>query len=393
MDCTYDLIIIGAGPAGLAAGIYGGRARLKTLLLEKGPIGGRAYTTREIVNYPGIDHTSGPDLTRAMANHAELFGAEIKKEAVKSVDFHGEWKTVKTRRNEYRAKAVIVATGTSARILGIPGERELTGRGVAYCATCDAEFFQDRHVVVVGSGDQAIEESIYIAKFASRVTIIVLHGEGILDCNKQSSEKALRHPKIEFIWNSTLTGINGDDEVRSVTIKNSRLGSTYDFPCDGAFFFVGMIPATGFLKGQIPLDSHGWINTNDHMETEVDGVFAIGDVRDKYLRQISTAISDGATAATAAERYIEEINDFQSDIQACATPVILGFWNPVYPGSLDKIIRMKAEYSAGKDDYRIIDVDTSRKKYLASRYSIRLSDKHNAAAIVLNNGTLSKILF
>ena len=191
MDAMYDLIIIGAGPAGLAAGIYGGRAHLNTLILEKSTVGGRAYTTREIVNYPGIPSTSGPDLTEKMAEHAESFGVEIKREPVKSMDVSGDVKLVKTRRHEYGAKAVVIATGTSARILGIPGERELTGQGVAYCATCDAEFFQDQHVVVVGSGDQAIEEGMFITKFASRVTVIVLHEEGVLDCNKQAAEKAL----------------------------------------------------------------------------------------------------------------------------------------------------------------------------------------------------------
>ena len=167
MDAMYDLIIIGAGPAGLAAGIYGGRAHLNTLILEKSTVGGRAYTTREIVNYPGIPSASGPDLTEKMADHARSFGVEIKREPVKSMDVAGDVKLVKTRRHEYGAKAVIIATGTSARILGIPGERELTGQGVAYCATCDAEFFQDQHVVVVGSGDQAIEEGMFITKFAN----------------------------------------------------------------------------------------------------------------------------------------------------------------------------------------------------------------------------------
>ena len=187
----YDLIIIGGGPAGLSAGIYGGRAKLKTLIIEKGSLGGRAFTTREIVNYPGYKASSGPDLTNDMAEHAKSFGVEVKKEEVKSVDFSGDIKIVKTKKHEYQAKAIIIATGTEARVLGIPGERELTGMGVAYCATCDAEFFQDQEVVVVGSGDQAIEEGMYIAKFASKITVVVLHDEGVLDCNKQAAEKPL----------------------------------------------------------------------------------------------------------------------------------------------------------------------------------------------------------
>ena len=187
----YDLIIIGGGPAGLSAGIYGGRAKMKTLILEKGSLGGRAFTTREIVNYPGYKETTGPDLMNDMAEHAQNFGVEVKKEEVKSVDFTGDIKIVKTRKNEYQAKAVIVATGTEARVLGIPGERELQGMGVAYCATCDAEFTEGQDVVVVGSGDQAIEEGMFIAKFAKSVTVIVLHEEGHLDCNKQAAERVL----------------------------------------------------------------------------------------------------------------------------------------------------------------------------------------------------------
>lgn len=386
MESNYDLIIIGAGPAGLAAGIYGGRAKLKTLILEKGAIGGRAYTTRDIVNYPGISHTSGPELTTAMAKHAEQFGAEIIKEAVKSVDFTHDLKTVKTRRHEYTAKAVIIASGTAARVLGIPGEAELTGQGVAYCATCDAEFFKDQHVVVIGSGDQAIEESIFIAKFAGNVTIIVLHDEGVLDCNKQAAEKAFGHPKFNFIWNSTVTEIYGGEHVTGVQIKDSKQGTVYDYPCDGVFFFVGMIPQTDFLKGSIPLNKQGWVDTNDRMETGVSGVFAVGDVRDKYLRQVSTAISDGATAATAAERYIEELNDFEHDIVPSKQPVILGFWSPEYAGSLDAIVDIKNNVTSAAEQF--IDIDVSRKKFLASHFGITLSDSHIAAAIRVHKGIM-----
>lgn len=384
LESNYDLIIIGAGPAGLAAGIYGGRAKLKTLILEKGAIGGRAYTTRDIVNYPGVQHISGPDLTRDMGEHAQRFGTEIIKEAVKSVDFSREVKTVKTRRHEYTAKAVIISTGTSARVLGIPGERELTGQGVAYCATCDAEFFDDQHVVVVGSGDQAIEESMFITKYASKVTIVVLHDDGVLDCNRQSAEKALSHPKIGFIWNSTLMKINGDDHVNGVQIKNSKLGTVYDYPCDGVFFFVGMIPATDFLKDQVPLSKQGWVVTNDRMETEVSGVFAVGDVRDKYLRQVATAVSDGATAAVAAERYIEELNDFEYSIVTSEIPVILAFWSPAFAGSLEAIMKVKDTLTSASDIF--IDIDVSRKKFIASHFGITLSDNHTAAVIRVLKG-------
>lgn len=387
MDAKYDLIIIGAGPAGLAAGIYGGRALLKTLILEKGAIGGRAYTTREIANYPGVGRTSGPELTKAMAEHAMRFGAEIVKEEVKSVDFSKDVKVVRTRRREYAAKAVIIATGTSARILGIPGERELTGQGVAYCATCDAEFFKGKHVVVVGSGDQAVEESMFIAKFAGKVSIVVLHDEGVLDCNRQAAEKAFNNEKIAFIWNSTLLKIHGVDSVTGVQIKNSKRGTVYDYPCDGVFIFVGMIPATDFLKSALPLNKQGWIETNDRMETGINGVFAVGDVREKYLRQISTAVSDGATAATAAGRYIEELGDYQMNIVKSESPVVLGFWSPEYAGSLDAVMKIKDALAPSAKKF--IDIDVSRKSFLASHFNITLSDSQTSSVIEVHKGVVT----
>lgn len=385
MDAMYDLIIIGAGPAGLAAGIYGGRAHLNTLILEKSTVGGRAYTTREIVNYPGIPSTSGPDLTEKMAEHAKSFGVEIKREPVKSMDVTGDVKLVKTRRHEYGAKAVIIATGTSARILGIPGERELTGQGVAYCATCDAEFFQDQHVVVVGSGDQAIEEGMFITKFANRVTVIVLHDEGILDCNKQAAEKALSHPKMDFIWNSVLTEVCGEEQVTGVKIKNMKTDEITDFPCDGVFFFVGMIPETKWLPEELYKDGRGWLHVNEQMETNVSGVYAVGDVRDKYLRQVSTAISDGAVAATAAERYIEDMDYFREKVIESETPVVLGFWSPEYAGSIDAIGTISSPYP-------VMEIDVTRKKAWADRYHIELSQETPAAALVVEKGKVKETL-
>ncbi len=385
MDAMYDLIIIGAGPAGLAAGIYGGRAHLNTLILEKSTVGGRAYTTREIVNYPGIPSTSGPDLTEKMAEHAESFGVEIKREPVKSMDVSGDVKLVKTRRHEYSAKAVVIATGTSARILGIPGERELTGQGVAYCATCDAEFFQDQHVVVVGSGDQAIEEGMFITKFASRVTVIVLHEEGVLDCNKQAAEKALSHPKMDFVWNSVLAQVCGEDQVTGVKIKNMKTEEITDFACDGVFFFVGMIPETKWLPDELYKDSRGWLHVNQQMETNIPGVYAIGDVRDKYLRQVSTAISDGAVAATAAERYIEDMDYFRERVVESKTPVVLGFWSPEYPGSIDAIGKVLSPYP-------VMEIDVTRKKAWADRYQVVLSQETPAVALVVEKGELKENL-
>lgn len=386
----YDLIIVGGGPAGLSAGIYGGRAKLKTLLLEKGTVGGRAHTTREIVNYPGTISASGPDLSRQMEGHAQKFGVEIRKQAVKEVDFSGHVKVVKTRKGEYHAPAVILAPGTTARILGIPGEKEYAGMGVAYCATCDAEFFQDQDVFVVGSGDQGIEEGMYIAKFARSVTVVVLHDEGILDCNKQSAEKALAHPKMHFIWNSTVSEILGDgNQVTGVRIKNEKTGQLSHHSCQGVFFFVGIVPATEFLKGQLDMDARGWIHTNDRMETSVDGVFAVGDVRDKYLRQVATAVSDGAIAATAAERYIEEQRDFQKNVLESTTPVTLAFWSPEINGSLERMADFRTENEQRTSPDKFLEFDISRKKNLARQYAVTLDTDHPTVVVRLQNGTVT----
>ncbi len=386
MSEIYDLVIIGGGPAGLAAGIYGGRAKMNVLIIEKGTVGGRAYTTREIVNYPGYNDSTGPVLTGNMKEHAEAFGVKFTREEVKSVDFTGDIKVIKTKKNEYQAKAVVLATGTESRKLGIPGEKELTGQGVAYCATCDAEFFQDQEVVVVGSGDQAIEEGMYIAKFASKITVIVLHDEGILDCNKQAAEKAFAHPKMNFVWNSVVNEIKGEDEVTSVVLKNMKTGELTDFPCNGIFFFVGMVPGTKFLGDAVQLDKRGYVLTNESMETSVPGVFAAGDIRDKYLRQVATAVGDGATAATVAERYIEEMEDFRKNVVESEKPVLMGFWSQDYNGSLDKMGAVDLANKNAGEKYKFIEVDYNRKRSMAKKFGVVIDTDKNAVVLELSRG-------
>lgn len=383
----YDLIILGGGPAGLAAGIYGGRAKLNTLIIEKSSVGGRAFTTREIVNYPGFPETTGPDLTNIMREHAEKFGVTIARENIKSVDFSDDVKVLTTRKNKYMAPAVIVATGTEARVLGIPGEKEFTGDGVAYCATCDAEFFQDQHVVVVGSGDQAIEEGMFIAKFASKITVIVLHDEGVLDCNKQAAERAFKHPKMNFVWNSVLDAIYGNDGVEGVKVKNVKTGEISDLACSGVFFFVGLVPQTAFLEGTgIETSSRGYIPTTNLMETNLEGIYAVGDVRDKYLRQIATAVGDGATAATAAERFIEEQKDFQENIMHSDKPVLLSFWTPDYDDSLEMVNAVDKAVAEAGGHYKTMEADYTRKKTLAAKFGIELNDDQHAAVVVIKEG-------
>ena len=304
---VYDILIVGGGPGGLAAGIYGSRGRLKTAVVEKGSPGGQAATTMEMENYPGFyDKTSGPDIMRQFLAHAEHFGTEVIKGLVQEVDLGGEVKTVTTNKGEtYSARCVILAPGAEPRSLNIKGEGKLRGKGVSYCATCDADFFEELDVVVVGNGDAAIEEAVYLTKFAESVTIIVVHDEGILDCNKMSAERAYKNPKIRWIWGSLLEEILGEELVEGVVVKNRKTGETTTIDVNGVFFFVGTVPKTEFLKGKVELDSHGYIIANDKMETNIPGVYAVGDARAKYLRQVVTAAADGAIAAVAAEKFLE----------------------------------------------------------------------------------------
>lgn len=306
----YDVIIIGAGPSGLAAAIYAGRAKLNTLVLEKAKAGGRAETTREIVNYPGVPNTTGPILSNTMFEQAKSFNVEFKTETVKSLNLKEPIKIVKTRKNEYLAKTVILAMGTSPRILNIPGEKELAGRGVAYCATCDGEFFKDQEIAVVGSGDQAIEESLYLTRFVKKINIIVIHKNGVLDCNKVAANKAFNNPKLNFIFNSTVKSINGTDEVESIDVENIETNKVSNLKVKGIFMFVGMSPNSELVKDTIT-NQKGWIVTNKRMETNCNGVYAVGDIRIKDLRQVVTSVSDGAIAATMASRYIDELYDLK----------------------------------------------------------------------------------
>jgi thioredoxin reductase (NADPH) len=386
----HDLIIIGGGPGGLAAGIYGARAKLKTAILEKVTPGGLVFTTREIVNYPGFKETSGPDLSKIMAQHAKDFGAEIIKEEVVEVELDGDIKSIRTKKgNRYDAGAVILAVGSQPRMLNVPGERKLRGSGVSYCATCDADFYEGQHVIVVGNGDAALEEAIYLTKFASFVTVIVIHDEGIVDCNRVSAERALHHPKIEFIWNSVLAEIKGSDEVESVTIKNLKTGELKYLGAQGVFIYVGTVPETEFLKGKVDLDEKGYIITDEMMETSVRGVFAAGDGRVKYLRQVVTAVADGATAAVAAERFLDEERDIKESVLNCDAPILLlAFWDPAVEESINYIAMLEALAVEIGNKCRLVKVDLSRKKMAAQKFGVSKAP----ASILLVNGKVVKNL-
>ncbi len=299
----YDVLIIGGGPAGLSAALYAGRAEMKTLLIEQGLPGGQAATTDAIANYPGFTEIDGPELMRRMEEHARVFGVEIITAEVSSLVLSGRDRTVVTSEGEFTAPAVIIASGAKPRKLGIPGEAEYTGAGVSYCATCDGAFYRDLHVVVVGGGDAAIQEAVFLTRFARQVTVV--HRRDELRATKVVQEKAFQNRKIVFRWNTVLESIRGGDMVEAVVARNVKDNTVEDIPCDGVFMYVGMDPNTAWLPPEIKLSNQGYIITDENMLTSAPGVFAAGDVRVKLLRQIVTAVGDGATAAVAAEKYLE----------------------------------------------------------------------------------------
>ncbi len=306
MEKVYDIIIIGGGPAGLAAAIYAGRAKLSCLVLEAESEGGQIISTSEIENYPGcMPDESGQSLVSRMIEQAELFGAEFARDQVISVDLAAQPKSIAGFAKDYNAKAVIIATGAKPARIGCPGEEEFTGLGVSYCATCDAAFFEGLPVYVVGGGDAAVEEALYLTKFASEVTII--HRRDQLRAAKSIQEKAFADPKMHFALSTVVEEIKGEEMMNSMILKNLKDGNrtlvTGDF---GLFVFVGYQPNSGLFEGILPLEK-GYIRTDDEMRTSVPGVFAAGDIRVKTLRQVVTAVSDGAIAAISAEKYIDSL--------------------------------------------------------------------------------------
>jgi len=304
---VFDTIIIGAGPAGLTAALYAARARLSTLVIEKMGSGGQAATTDWLENYPGFpEGINGFELTTKMDEQARQAGASFVSESVTGLivpEAGGSLFTVKCTENEYLGTTIIIATGADHKLLGVTGEAELRGRGVSYCATCDGPFFKDKHVIVAGGGDSAVQEAIYLTRFASRVTLV--HRRDKLRATAVLQQRASSNPKISFQWNSVITAITGTDCVKSVMIKNVSDSAASEIPADGVFVFVGLVPNTKVFDGLIELDDKGYIVTDEYMATSRPGVFACGDVRKKLLRQIVTAAGDGAAAAFSAQEYAE----------------------------------------------------------------------------------------
>ena len=310
MEKVYDVIIIGAGPAGLSAGLYAGRGRMSTLIIEKFSDGGQIAITAEIENYPGgIAQESGSSLTERMARQAEEFGAEKVYDTVIELDLSKTIKTVKGKKGEYLCRSLILAPGARPRPIDCPGEQALVGKGVSYCATCDAAFFEEMEVYVVGGGDSAVEEALYLTRFARKVTII--HRRDALRAAKSIQEKAFANEKIHFLWDSVVTELKGDGLLESMVVKNVKTGESREILAPeedgtfGVFAFIGFLPQTAFLEGIVDMEN-GYILTDEEMKTNVPGVFAAGDCRKKSLRQVVTACADGAIAAVEAYHYLEE---------------------------------------------------------------------------------------
>ncbi len=304
----YDVIIVGAGPAGMTAAVYASRANLSTVMIERGMPGGQMANTEDVENFPGFDLITGPDLSTKMFTHAQKFGAKYEYGDIKEIEDKGSYKVVNMGDKTLTARAIIIATGAEYKKIGVPGEQELGGRGVSYCAVCDGAFFKGKNLYVIGGGDSAVEEGIFLTKFADKVTIV--HRRDELRAQKIIQDRAFKNDKIDFIWNTTLKTINEKDgKVGSVTLVSTEDGFESEHQADGVFIYIGMKPLTKPFESLGILNENGYIETNDEMETKVPGVYAAGDVREKTLRQIVTATGDGSIAAQNAQAYIESLED------------------------------------------------------------------------------------
>jgi len=301
----YDIVIIGAGPAGLTAGLYAARARRKTLVLERNVTGGQIALTSVVENYPGFpEGVNGFDLAQAMQQQAEKYGMEMGYADVTAIEPKDGRHLIRTGEEEYLAKAVIVTGGADYNRLGVPGEERLTGRGVSYCATCDAAFFKDQEVAVVGGGDAAMDEGLFVTRYASKIHVI--HRRDRLRASKILQERAFANPKMEFLWNTVVTEVLGEEAVTGLRLRNVVSGGESTLPVAAVFIFVGLHPNSDYLKGLLPMDEGGHIHVSDWMETEAPGIFAAGDIRVNSSRQVVSAAGDGATAAIKADHYITD---------------------------------------------------------------------------------------
>ena len=304
----YDVVIIGSGPGGMTAALYTSRANLKTLILEKGVPGGELLNTSDVENYPGFATISGPDLADNMYKGAMQFGAEYAYGNVSNIELDGDLKVITAGNKTYYAYAVVIATGSFHRKLEVPGEEEYSGRGVSYCAVCDGAFFKEKNIFVIGGGDSAVEEGTYLTQFGKKVTVV--HRRDQLRAQKVLQDRAFANEKMDFVWNSVVEEIVGDgNQVTAIRLKDVQTGEVTEHPAEGVFIYVGLLPVSAPFQNLKITDAEGWIVTNEKMETAIPGIFAVGDVRQKTLRQITTAVGDGGQAGHGVYNYVEEIKE------------------------------------------------------------------------------------
>jgi len=385
----YDVVIIGGGAAGLTAGIYSGRARLKTIIIEKSLVGGLATYTNEIENYPGFpEGSTGLGLMELFQKQAKKFGVKFKGTDVKSVDLNGPVKTVETFRTTYKAKTVIVASGGRPRITRAENEEKyLFDKGISFCATCDAAANTGKEVLVIGSGDAAIEEGTFLTKFADKVYVSVMHDHGKMDCNEIAKAEALENPKMEFIWNTVAKRFEGTEEhLHTVVLTDLRNGSEVPVKVDTCFEFIGYIPNTEIFKDILDMTERGYVLVNEKMETNIEGVFACGDVTEKFLKQVATAVGDGAVAGYAAERYIAETAQYNSQILAKDHFVYV--YDASCPNCQNKLQQIEAieNESAGKISFCKVDV------YKSKGLSDRMGITTFPSVAVVKNGEIISVL-
>lgn len=387
----WDVVIIGGGPAGLTAGIYCGRARLKTIIIEKALIGGLATYTNEIENYPGFPEGSGGlDLMNLFKNQAKKFNVSIKLTDVKSVELSGAVKTVETFRTKYEARVVIIASGGRPRITNAVNEDKfLFDKGISFCATCDAAANTGKDILIIGSGDTAIEEGMFLTKFANKVYVSVIHDCGKMDCNEIAKGAAEANPKMEFLWNTVVDSFEGGEHLEKVMLKNLKTDEIVPVKVDTCFEFIGYLPNTEIFNDQIDLTKSGYVKANEKMETNIEGVFSIGDVNDKFLKQVATAVGDGAIAGYGSEKYIAESEIFSNLIGKTDKPVVLYFYNAIDEKSRKVLAIMEKIKTAHGSKMHITMIDIYKSKGMADRLDIN----DFPCVAILKNGKIDKVIY